>query len=246
MPHSLGGISQQLLPQLGKGKLTCLSRSGSWMGMNIAHYPEDRKGRCNFLEFRQWGILAHGYMGPRSRCVLQVRPQDGGALLGGNLFEVDLLTPAAAEHSSSTGCSHVLDPIHVLSKHRHQVPLCIDDGHHHWQRDGAPGLSSGHFQCHDRVGRDARGGNSSPRSIGYLRDPVGSLPPVQPSLAPVQPVLEVATSHLSLIPLSCTVYRSLRKSYNTPITSASRWSALVSQAQHRLLVVVDCMQATLV
>src|SRR5437763_1343358 len=58
---------------------------------------------------------------------------------------------------------------------------------------------------------------------------------VQPSLATVQPVLEVATSHLSLLPFSCTVYRSLRKSFHTPVTSASRWSALVSQAQHRLL-----------
>jgi hypothetical protein len=71
------------------------------MGMNIAHYPEDRKGRCNFLEFPQSGILTHGHMGPRPRCVLQVRLQDGGALLGGNLFEVDLLTLAAAEHCAS-------------------------------------------------------------------------------------------------------------------------------------------------
>lgn len=214
------------------------------MGMNIAHNSEDRKGRCNFFEFRQWGIFVHGHMGPRSRCVLQVSPQNGGALLGRNLFEVDLLTPAAAERCSSTGGTHVLDPIHVFSQHRHQVPLSIDDGHHHRQRDGAPGFSSGHFQCHDRVGCDTRGGGSSPRTIGYPRDPVGSLPPVQPSLATVQPVLEVATSHFSLIPFSCTMCRSLRKPYHTPVTSASRWSALVSQAQHELLVVAGCMQAT--
>jgi hypothetical protein len=215
--------------------------------MNIAHYPEDRKGRCNFFEFRQWCILVHGHMGPRSRCVLQVRPQDGSALLGGDLFEVDLLTPAAAQQRSSTGGTHVLDPIHVLSKHRHQVPLSIDDGHHHRQRDGASGFSSGHFQGHDRVGRDARGGDSSPRFIGYPRDPVGSLPTVQPSLATVQPVLEVPTSHLSLIPFSGRIYRNLRKPYHTPVTSASRWSALASQTHHTLvLVVADCMQATLV
>ena len=85
--------------------------------MNIAHYPEDRKGQCNFFEFPQWGILAHRHMGPRSRCVLQVRPQDAGALPSGNLFEVDLLTAAAAEHCSSPGGTHVLDPIHVFSKH---------------------------------------------------------------------------------------------------------------------------------
>src|SRR5437763_1847327 len=106
------------------------------MGMNSAYYPEDRKGRCHFFEFRQWGILVHRHMGPRSRCVLEVRPQNGGALLGGNLFEVDLLTAAAAQYCASPGGTHVLDPIHVLSKHRDQVPLYIDDGHHHWQRDG--------------------------------------------------------------------------------------------------------------
>jgi carboxylate-amine ligase len=53
-----------------------------------------------------------------------------GALLGGDLFEVDLLPTAAAEHRSSPGGTDVVDPLHVLSEHRHQVPLSIDDSHH--------------------------------------------------------------------------------------------------------------------
>jgi len=42
-------------------------------------------------------------------------------------------------------------------------------------------LSSGHFQCHQVVGGDARRGHSSPRSIQNPRNPVGALPTVQPS-----------------------------------------------------------------
>src|SRR6266852_7991988 len=163
--------------------------------LDIPHHPEDRKGRGNLFEFRKWCILVHGHMGSRSRCALQVPPQDGGTVLCWNLFEVDLLTTAAPEHRSSPGCTYVVDPVHVLSEHRHHVPLSIDDGHHHRQRDRPPGLSSGHFQGHQIVGRDARGGYSSPRSIQHPRDPVGSLPTVQPSL-------EVASSHLSLSPFS--------------------------------------------
>lgn len=56
-------------------------------------------------------------MGPRSRRVLQIRPQNGGALRGCNLLEVDLLTPAAAEYCSSTSGPHILDSIHMLSEH---------------------------------------------------------------------------------------------------------------------------------
>src|SRR5579859_6606667 len=184
-------------------------------------------------------------MGACSRRVLQVGFQDGGALLGRDLFEVDLLTIAAVEHCSSTSGTHILDPIHVPSEHRHQVPLSRDGGHHHWERDGAPGFSSGHFQCRDRAGRDARGGDSRPYSVSYSRDPVGSLAPVHPSLAPVQPVLEVAPSHLSLVPFSYMLYRSVSKPYHRPVTFASQRSALVSQSQHKsLLVVADWMQAT--
>ena len=79
--------------------------------------PEDRKGRGHLFEFRNRCILVHRHVGSRSRCALQVRPQDGGTLVGRNLFEVDLLTTAAPEHRSSTGCTYVVDPVHVLSQH---------------------------------------------------------------------------------------------------------------------------------
>jgi hypothetical protein len=171
------------------------------MCLDIPHHPEDRKGRGHLFEFRQWCILVHGHMGSRSRCSLQVRPQDGGAPFGGNLFEVDLLTTAASEHRSSPGGTDVVDPLHVLSEHRHQVPLSLDDGHHHRQRDRPPGLASGHFQGHQVVGRDARRGDSSSRSIQHPRDPVGSLPTIQP-------VGEVA-SHQFLI-LRFTIPRRFR------------------------------------
>src|SRR3989454_6940506 len=110
------------------------------------------------------------------------KPSRWGALVGGNLFELDLLTTAARENCSSTGCTYVLDPAHVISEHRHQVPLSMNDGHDQRQRDRPPGLSSGHFQCHKVIGRDARREYSSPRSIQNPRDPVGSLPTLQPSL----------------------------------------------------------------
>jgi hypothetical protein len=61
-------------------------RLGSWIGMDIAHHPEDRKGRGNLVECRKWCILVHGHMGSCSRCALQISLQDGCALLGGNLF----------------------------------------------------------------------------------------------------------------------------------------------------------------
>lgn len=143
---------------------------------------ENRKCRGDLLEFRKRGIFVHGHVRSRSRSALQVSPQDGWALVGGNLFELDVLTAAAAENRSSTGCPHIADPLHVVSEHRHQVPLSIDDGHDQRERDGPPRLSSGHFQCHKVVGRDARRGHSSPRSIQNPGDPVGSLPTVQPPM----------------------------------------------------------------
>ena len=151
---------------------------------------ENRKCRGDLLELRKCCIFVHGHVRSRSRCSLQVSPQDRCALVGGHLFELDLLTGAAPENRSSTGCTYVVDPLHVISEHRHQVPLSIDDCHHQRQRDGAPRLSSGHFQCHEVVGRHARRGHSSRRSVQNLRDPVGSLPTVQPSS-------EVAYGHVS-------------------------------------------------
>ena len=144
--------------------------------------PEDRKCRGDPLEFRKRRIFVHGHVRSCSRCSLQVSPQDGCALFDGKLFELDLLTTSAPENCSSTGCTYVLDPVHVISEHRHQVPLSIDDGYDHRQRDSPPRLSSGHIQCHEVVGRNARRGYSSPRSIQNPRDPVGPLPTVQPSL----------------------------------------------------------------
>src|SRR5437763_10097856 len=35
-----------------------------------------------------------------------------------------------------------------------------------------------------------------------------------------------------------------RKPYHTPVTSASRWSALVSHTHHKMLVVARCVQTT--
>ena len=54
-----------------------------------------------------------------------------------------------------------------------------------WQKLG---LKSGHFQRHEVVGGDARRGHGGPSSVQSPRDPVGSLPTVQPSR-------EVAAGH---------------------------------------------------
>jgi hypothetical protein len=80
---------------------------------------EDRKCRRDLLEFRKRRVLVHGHVGSRSRCPLKVSPQDGCALVGGNLFELDLLTAAAPENRSSTGCSYVINmnPLHVFPEH---------------------------------------------------------------------------------------------------------------------------------
>ena len=149
----------------------------------IGRNPEDRKCRGDPLEFRKRRIFVHGHMRSCSRCSLQVSPQDGCALAGGKLFELDLLTTTAPEENcSSTGCTYVLDRVHVISEHRHQIPLSVDDGYDHRQRGRPPRLSSSHFQCHEVVGRNARRGYRSPRSIQNPRDPVGSMPTVHPSL----------------------------------------------------------------
>src|SRR6266571_4039687 len=67
----LRSLLQDVSPSDGAGRL------GSWIGMDIAHHPEDRKGRGNLFEFRQWCILVHGHMGSRSRCAVQISLQDG-------------------------------------------------------------------------------------------------------------------------------------------------------------------------
>jgi hypothetical protein len=190
--------------------------------MDSAYHSEDRKGRSNLYEFRNWCILVHGYMRSRSGCALQISPQDGGTLVRGNFFEVDLLTLTALEHRSSPGCTYILDPLHVLSEHRHQIPLSINDGHHHRQRDRPSGLSSGHFQCYHIVGNTRRGDNG-PRSINHPRDPVGSLPTVQPSL-------EVAWRHFSFSPFS----KCLEPCLNRQVDPFSTPSALVEHASAAL------------
>jgi len=38
-------------------------------------------------------------------------------------IELDLFTTAAPENCFSVGRTHVLDPLHVLSEHRHQISL---------------------------------------------------------------------------------------------------------------------------
>jgi hypothetical protein len=77
---------------------------------------EDRKCRGDSLEFLKRCILVHRHMGSRSRRSLQVSSQDRTTLVGGDLFEMDLLTTAAPENRSSTGGTHVLRPLHVTSK----------------------------------------------------------------------------------------------------------------------------------
>src|SRR3989337_3686172 len=74
---------------------------------------EDRKCRGDLLEFRKRRIFVHGHVRSRSRCLLQINPQDGCALVGGNLFELDLLTAAAPDNRPSTGCTYVVDPLNV-------------------------------------------------------------------------------------------------------------------------------------
>lgn len=115
-------------------------------------------------------------MRPRSGCSLQVSPQNRCALAGGNFFELDLVTTAAPENCSSTGCRYVANPWHVIFEHRHQVPLSIDDGHDHRQQGRPSRLSSGHLQCHEIVGGDARGGYSSRCSIQFLAIQFGRCP----------------------------------------------------------------------
>ncbi len=184
--------------------------------------PEHRKCRRDLLEFRKRGIFVHRHMRSRSRRSLQVSLQDGCALVGGNLFELDVLAAAAPEYRPSTGSTYVLDPAHIIPEHRHQVPLPIDDGHNHRQREGPPRLSAGHFQGHQVVVRDARRGYTSRRSIHDPRDPVGSLSTVQPSG-------EVAFTHLCLSAFSLFIqnfhFGPLDKTVIHPSAACPPWRA---------------------
>ncbi len=85
--------------------------------MDGANYTEDGKCGGYFFEFCDRGVLVHGDMGTRSRGTLEVGFQDGGTLAGGDLFEGNFLTTAAAQDGSSTGCTDVADPLRVLSEH---------------------------------------------------------------------------------------------------------------------------------
>jgi hypothetical protein len=122
----------------------------------VRNKTENRKCRGDPLEFRKRCIFVHGHVRSRSRRSLQVSPQDRCALVGGNLFELDLLTAAAAENCSATGGTYVLDPVHVFSEHGHQVPLPIHDGDHNGQGEHSPGLAPRHLQRSKVVGGDTR------------------------------------------------------------------------------------------
>lgn len=115
------------------------------------------------LELRKSCIFVHGHVRSRSWCPLQVSPQDWCALVGGNLLESDFLKAPAPDNRPSTGGAYVMDPLHVLSEHRHQVPLSIDDDHDQRQRDSPSRLASGYFQCDKIVGGDARRRHSRPQ-----------------------------------------------------------------------------------
>jgi hypothetical protein len=59
-------------------------------------------------------------------------------LVGRKFFELDILASAAPEHGFPTCCPYILNPLDVLTEHRHEVPLSIDNSQDHWQRDGPP------------------------------------------------------------------------------------------------------------
>jgi hypothetical protein len=65
-------------------------------------------------------------VGARSRRTLQVHPQDGRTLIGGDLFEADLLTRALAQRGSAAGSPHVFDPLDIVAEHGRQIALPID------------------------------------------------------------------------------------------------------------------------
>jgi hypothetical protein len=121
-------------------------------------------------------------LGARSRRPLQVRAQDRGTLVGGDLFDQDRLTPAAAQHGSSTGCAAVLDPSDIIGEHAHQIALSTDQDQDHRQRDGPPRCASAHLQGHQPIGSgDARHGHCGTQATQQLRQPIGPLPTVQSS-----------------------------------------------------------------
>src|SRR5579859_724753 len=157
----------------------------------MRNHTKNRKSRRHPLEICQWCILVHWHMGSCSWSSMQVHLQDGGTLFYRNLFELNLLATAALNHRSATGSSHIPDPLHILSEHRHQIPLSINHCHHQRQRNRPPRLSSDHFQSHQVVGRDPQRACNRRRSVHYSRNPIGSLPSVHPAS-------EVASCHLSL------------------------------------------------
>src|SRR2546423_13743152 len=108
---------------------------------------------------------------------------------------MNLLTTVPLEHRTASSRTDIVDPLHVLSQHRHQVALSRDCGHHNRQRDRPPRRSSSYFQSHQIVGQKTRGVQNCPPSIEDTRDPVGSLSTIQPLLSTVEPVLEIASCH---------------------------------------------------
>ena len=113
--------------------------------IRIRSKTKDRKCWGDLLELRELCVLFHRDMRSRSRCTLKVSPQDRCALDNGDLLELDLFSTATKENSSSTGCAYVLDPLDVISEHRYQISLSVDDRDDHGQRDRPARLSSDHF-----------------------------------------------------------------------------------------------------
>jgi hypothetical protein len=86
-----------------------------WRGRNT----EDGECRGNLFKFGERGIFVHGYVRASSRCSLQIRLQDGRALTGRNVFELNFFASAAPENGFSVRRPYVLNPVDIFTKHGH-------------------------------------------------------------------------------------------------------------------------------
>src|SRR6266545_3436786 len=107
--------------------------------------PEHWNPRRHLLELGKRRILVNGQMRPRARCPLQVGLQHGRTPVRGHLFKVHLLATSMTESDMATRRLYVSHPVHLLSKHGHQVALTCDDSHDERKTDHVAGSPAPHL-----------------------------------------------------------------------------------------------------
>jgi len=115
------------------------ARKAAWTGYSwlSSRHPEHRNPRCNPFELGKRCVLVDGHVGPRAERSPQISLQHWRARLYRNLFKSHFLPATVSQDNPPAGGTDIADPVHILTEHRHEISLPIDNSHHHWKSEQA-------------------------------------------------------------------------------------------------------------